>query len=51
MSEWLFFAIVIGFYPAIVLVIAMTGPHSRFEKEQMMRERIEEALNPSARSE
>ena len=34
-------AIVLGFYPAAVLCVALTGPHSEFERNELRKYRAE----------
>lgn len=38
--NWWFVAFALGLYPFIVLCVAITGPHSEFERQDNLRQRL-----------
>lgn len=36
-------AFAIGLYPFVCLMVAITGPHSEFERQDMLRQRLAQA--------
>ncbi len=44
--SWLLIAFALGLYPGIVLLVAITGPHSEFERKDRLRQRMEKDHQP-----